>query len=311
MERRVIKGARNFVECHVGQMNESSLFHVYQTLGERRTQEDVWSTCKIFEGVYLHAVFDGHGGKEVAMDAAKTLKKILKQKMTHFDMKLLADEASVRSLMIDVFHETDKSVFAFNRLQMGSTCSAVLCVTELNLIYFVQLGDSRACLMGVKSGVIFKTTDHKPQFEKEKQRIVSAGGEVTRDIGPYRVNRTLAVARSFGDWGLERDWDVKVGPYQYQVQYPKSCLGSVCIISKEPDVTRVSLDNYKDEQVCLLLCSDGLTDVFTEEVLYDQLFNKITQKFNAENFENTMANSNFNDNTTAIVIIQNLPPRKR
>jgi serine/threonine protein phosphatase PrpC len=56
-------------------MNESSLFHVYQTLGERRTQEDVWSTCKIFEGVYLHAVFDGHGGKEVAMDAAKTLKK--------------------------------------------------------------------------------------------------------------------------------------------------------------------------------------------------------------------------------------------
>lgn len=62
--------------------------------------------------------------------------------------------------------------------------------------YFVaNIGDSRAVLSRDDTAVPL-STDHKPDVPTEKNRIEKAGGFVK--LG--RVNGTLSLSRSFGDF---------------------------------------------------------------------------------------------------------------
>lgn len=65
------------------------------------------------------------------------------------------------------------------------------------LFYYTYqaLGDSRGVLSR-RTNEIFSTEDHKPYLEKERDRIVKAGGSVMIQ----RVNGSLAVSRALGDY---------------------------------------------------------------------------------------------------------------
>jgi len=65
-------------------------------------------------------------------------------------------------------------------------------------IYLANVGDSRA-VASICGEAIALTDDHKPMRKEEKYRIVRAGGFVSND----RILETLAVARSFGDFGFK------------------------------------------------------------------------------------------------------------
>ncbi len=65
-------------------------------------------------------------------------------------------------------------------------------------MYVANVGDSRA-VVSVQGEAVVVTEDHKPSRREEKCRIVRAGGYVSND----RVMETLAVARSFGDFGFK------------------------------------------------------------------------------------------------------------
>lgn len=68
-----------------------------------------------------------------------------------------------------------------------------------------------------KSNKTFSTEDHKPYLEKERERIVKAGGSVMIQ----RVNGSLAVSRALGD-------------FEYK-SVPGLC-ATEQLVSPEPDV---------------------------------------------------------------------------
>lgn len=117
---------------------------------------------------------------------------------------------------------------------VGST--AVVSVICSSHIIVANCGDSRAVLCRGKQAVPL-SVDHKPDREDEYERIEAAGGKVIQWNG-YRVFGVLAMSRSIGDRYL-KPW-----------------------IIPEPEVTIVPRTG---DDECLILASDGLWDVMSNE----------------------------------------------
>ncbi|KAK9683338.1 hypothetical protein RND81_10G133300 [Saponaria officinalis] len=117
---------------------------------------------------------------------------------------------------------------------VGST--AVVSVVTPEKIVVSNCGDSRAVLC--RGGVVIPlSTDHKPDRPDELNRIEKAGGRVIYWDGP-RVLGMLAMSRAIGDNYLK--------PY----------------VIPDPEVTVTDRSN---EDECLILASDGLWDVVSNE----------------------------------------------
>uniref|UniRef100_A0A1I7XPQ0 PPM-type phosphatase domain-containing protein n=1 Tax=Heterorhabditis bacteriophora TaxID=37862 RepID=A0A1I7XPQ0_HETBA len=135
------------------------------------------------------------------------------------------------------------------RLDTDRSGSTAVCamVTPTHII-IANLGDSRA-VVSRKGERSFGTEDHKvfiPYHDKERERIVGAGGSVMIQ----RINGSLAVSRAFGD-------------FEY-----KSVPGlDPCkqLVSPEPDV--YVLERQKDKDEFLVVACDGIYDVMENEEL--------------------------------------------
>ncbi|PKI39885.1 hypothetical protein CRG98_039725 [Punica granatum] len=117
---------------------------------------------------------------------------------------------------------------------VGST--AVVALVCSSHIIVANCGDSRAVLLRGKESMAL-SVDHKPDSEKEYARIEAAGGKVIQWKG-HRVFGVLAMSRSIGDAYL-KPW-----------------------IIPEPEV--MFIPRARDDE-CLVLASDGLWDVMTNE----------------------------------------------
>ncbi|KAJ4762210.1 Protein phosphatase 2C [Rhynchospora pubera] len=117
---------------------------------------------------------------------------------------------------------------------VGST--AVVAVICSSHIIVANCGDSRAVLCRGKLPMPL-SVDHKPNREDEYARIEADGGKVIQWNG-YRVFGVLAMSRSIGDRYL-KPWIIPV-----------------------PEVT--VLPRARDDE-CLILASDGLWDVMSNE----------------------------------------------
>ncbi|KAG2722682.1 hypothetical protein I3760_02G137900 [Carya illinoinensis] len=117
---------------------------------------------------------------------------------------------------------------------VGST--AVVAVICSSHIIVANCGDSRAVLCRGKEPIAL-STDHKPNREDEYSRIEAAGGKVIQWNG-HRVFGVLAMSRSIGDRYL-KPW-----------------------IIPEPEV--MFIPRARDDE-CLILASDGLWDVMSNE----------------------------------------------
>ncbi|MED6221665.1 hypothetical protein PIB30_056970 [Stylosanthes scabra] len=117
---------------------------------------------------------------------------------------------------------------------VGST--AVVAVVTPEKIVVSNCGDSRAVLC--RNGVAIPlSSDHKPDRPDELHRVQNAGGRVIYWDGP-RVLGVLAMSRAIGDNYLK--------PY----------------VISEPEVT---VTDRSDEDECLILASDGLWDVVSND----------------------------------------------
>jgi serine/threonine protein phosphatase PrpC len=140
-----------------------------------------------------------------------------------------------------------------------------------NELYTANVGDSRTVLISVdeddskKVKVRSLTTDHKPDFQSEKNRIHTRGGRVAqaqdfrgRFSGPQRVwvknvnSPGLAMSRSIGD-----------------------CIAHSVGCSCEPDVT-LTLLTPQDKIV--LLASDGIWEFLSNQ----QVANIVYQYFSKD-----------------------------
>ncbi|KAI4381845.1 hypothetical protein MLD38_007876 [Melastoma candidum] len=117
---------------------------------------------------------------------------------------------------------------------VGST--AVVALVCSSHIIVANCGDSRAVLLRGKDSIPL-SVDHKPDNKEEYERIEAAGGKVIQWNG-YRVFGVLAMSRSIGDRYL-KPW-----------------------IIHKPDV--MLIPRARDDE-CLILASDGLWDVMTND----------------------------------------------
>ncbi|CAH8360702.1 unnamed protein product [Eruca vesicaria subsp. sativa] len=219
--------------------------------GRRRDMEDAVSLHpslllhKKSENLHFYGVFDGHGCSHVAEKCRERLHEIVKQEaMTNGD--------DWKETMVKSFKKMDSEVSRrdSNGANRSSSCrcelqspqcdavgsTAVVSVITPEKIVVSNCGDSRAVLC--RNGVAIPlSSDHKPDRPDELNRIQEAGGRVIYWDGA-RVLGVLAMSRAIGDNYLK--------PY----------------VIPDPEVT---VTDRTDDDECLILASDGLWDVVTNE----------------------------------------------
>uniref|UniRef100_A8QH35 Protein phosphatase 2C containing protein n=1 Tax=Brugia malayi TaxID=6279 RepID=A8QH35_BRUMA len=248
--------------------------------GGRRYMEDrVHIECvRLPSGAvdYLYfAVYDGHGGSEASDYVRKHLLKNI-QSQYGFDGNDEQMLDAIKKGFVETHLAMWKVVDDWPLTSSGYTSTAGTTASctfiRRGKIFTGHVGDSAVILGEMNNDEVRAsslTVDHKPDNSLEVQRINSAGGMVMKKSGVTRVVWTrpirghvgpvrrstptesiafLAVARALGDlWSYNRETK----------QF---------IVSPEPDVAAYDLN---DNSLCLVLGSDGLTNVLKPQQIVD------------------------------------------
>ncbi|KAL2493277.1 Protein phosphatase 2C 16 [Abeliophyllum distichum] len=209
---------------------------------------------------HFFGVYDGHGGSQVADYCRDRIHLALVEELKSYKDDMVngstidARQVHWEKLFTNCFCKVDDEVGgkASRNIPEESTdaCSttfeavapetvgstAVVAVICSSHIVVANCGDSRAVLYRGKEAIAL-SSDHKPNREDEYARIEASGGKVIQWNG-HRVFGVLAMSRSIGDRFL-KPW-----------------------IIPEPEVMFVPRAR---EDECLVLASDGLWDVMTNE----------------------------------------------
>jgi serine/threonine protein phosphatase PrpC len=159
-------------------------------IGRRPTMEDACASYGGFAGpgTQYYGLFDGHGGREVAVYCAENLHRIIAQNMAAGQ----PPGSAIRSAIYDINHQ------AISRWEYAGA-TAVIVVIANNTIYTANVGDSRVIL--IENGRARRLTfDHRATVPSEKRAILGRGGTVF--LG--RVNGVLMLSRAIGDAELAR-----------------------------------------------------------------------------------------------------------
>ncbi|KAH0734010.1 hypothetical protein KY285_009717 [Solanum tuberosum] len=205
---------------------------------------------------HFFGVYDGHGGSQVANYCRDRIHAVLAEELETFMMNL-SDE-SIKQSCQELWNRAFTNCFLKVDAEIGGGAghepvapetvgsTAVVAVVCSSHIIVANCGDSRAVLCRGKEPMAL-SVDHKPNREDEYKRIEAAGGKVIQWNG-HRVFGVLAMSRSIGDKYL-KPW-----------------------IIPDPEVTFIP--RTKDDD-CLILASDGLWDVMTNEEACDMARKRI------------------------------------
>ncbi|XP_063975599.1 protein phosphatase 1L isoform X1 [Diachasmimorpha longicaudata] len=189
--------------------------------------------------------------------------------------KLLTDEVlAVDSHLVQA---------AKKNLDVAGT-TALIAILEDNKLTVANVGDSRGVMCDSKGNAIPLSFDHKPQQQRERQRINKAGGLVTFN-GVWRVAGILATSRALGDYPLK---DRK-------------------LVIADPDILTFDLSDH--DPSFLILASDGLWDTFSNEEAVAYIRERLNEPyFGAKSLTLQSFYRGSLDNITVVVI--NLRNRK-
>uniref|UniRef100_A0A7N1A4V8 protein-serine/threonine phosphatase n=1 Tax=Kalanchoe fedtschenkoi TaxID=63787 RepID=A0A7N1A4V8_KALFE len=241
-------------------VKEEPKFGMTSVCGRRRDMEDAVSLQPAFwkpegqinAGWDFYGVYDGHGCSHVAEKCRALMHQIVGAELNTVDVD--KDEEALKQAMGRSFSKMDEEArVSRSRESIDTNSSSCRCELQLpqcdavgstalvsivtaDKIVISNCGDSRAVLC--RSGVAVPlTSDHKPDRPDELKRIEEAGGRVIYWDGP-RVLGVLAMSRAIGDNYLK--------PY----------------VIPDPEVTVLE---RSEEDECLILASDGLWDVVSNE----------------------------------------------
>ncbi|KAM1072659.1 hypothetical protein ACFX13_018147 [Malus domestica] len=242
----------------VGRNNKGVTWGFTSVIGRRREMEDAVAVIPSFMSrscdhvggctapgsrssseispVHFFGVYDGHGGNQVAKFCAERMHEVIAQEWDRETIDGYEWQRRWEAAFSIGFERADNELMAESVApeMVGST--AVVTVLSGCQIITSNCGDSRALLCrGTET--IPLTVDQKPDREDELERIEGEGGKVINWNGA-RVFGVLAMSRAIGDRYL-RPWIIPV-----------------------PEVTFMT---RTDEDECLILASDGLWDVMTNE----------------------------------------------
>uniref|UniRef100_A0AAX7UBP7 protein-serine/threonine phosphatase n=1 Tax=Astatotilapia calliptera TaxID=8154 RepID=A0AAX7UBP7_ASTCA len=271
-----------------GNSNMSYGFSAMQ--GWRVSMEDAHNSIPDFdEDTAMFAVYDGHGGEEVALYCSKYLPDIIKEQKAYKDGKLqkaledaflaidgrITTEEVIKELVQiagrpteeppteKVAEEDDCDPRSFGSvLQLTCLClqpgsdsgtTAVVALIRGKQLIVANAGDSR-CVVSERGKAVDMSYDHKPEDEVELARIKNAGGKVTMD---GRVNGGLNLSRAIGDHFYKRN---------------KSLPPEEQMISAMPDVKVLTLN--EDHDFMVIAC-DGIWNVLSSQEVVDFISEKI------------------------------------
>ncbi|XP_015896427.3 protein phosphatase 2C 51 [Ziziphus jujuba] len=215
-------------------------------IGRRRAMEDAVAVAKM-DPYNFFAVYDGHGGFEVANACRDRLHELLEKEVEEWRCGGGGGGGEIvdwEKVMTESFSKMDEEVDggevepeigeSVSMNTIGSTATVV--VVGKKEIVVANCGDSRAVLWRGSAAVPL-SRDHKPDRPDELERVEAAGGRVINWNG-CRVLGVLATSRSIGDHYLK--------PYV------------IC----EPEVT---ISKRTDSDAFIVIATDGLWDVVTNE----------------------------------------------
>ncbi|KAL2928271.1 Protein phosphatase 2C 56 [Bienertia sinuspersici] len=182
------------------------------------------------------AVFDGHGGPQVADFCAERMHQVIAEELNREGLDGPVWQKKWKEVFSSGFKRADDEVVSEAKASEMVGSTAVVAVVSGCQIILSNCGDSRAVLCR-RTQTIPLTVDHKPDRADELSRIEGEGGRVINWHGA-RVLGVLAMSRSIGD--------------RYMSPY----------IIPEPEITFMT---RSEEDECLILASDGLWDVMSND----------------------------------------------
>ena len=263
-----------------------------QIQGWRQAQEDVIIIGELYHRCSFFAIADGHAGCDAAIFLKDNLKKNLADLPSiraiyankHIENKQIEEE--IKSL----FDEIDRRMWK-EGITGGTTVNVVI-VTDEKLI-FVNVGDTKSILVR-NNEVVFESNDHKPENQKEQDRIISTGGFIKNG----RINAKLNVSRAFGDFRLKMN-KTPLSVYafeQHQHDQPVIVTPDVKVLK------RTERDSF------IAIGCDGIFDVVSVTQLSQMTRERIgvhdsTEKLSSEIIHTAIA-KNSKDNLTGKLIMQ-------
>ena len=215
-------------------------------------------------------IYDGHGGSKCADFLRDSLHKLIFSD-EHYPENvseaikngfLKAENEFLNKFALDPNNN-------MNIIDRSGSCAIVVIIVDTK-IYIANVGDSRGILSLNKGNkYIVITEDHKPDHEKEKNRIIKSGGQVYQTqtpingaenealngqilLGPYRVlPGRLSVSRTIGD--------IEAKGIQFG--------GNPNVVIPYPDIYFYDLE--KDNIDFLILGCDGIYDQISSDEILD------------------------------------------
>lgn len=220
-----------------GKKFSSKMIITYEHKGRRNYMEDRLDFQEnLANGFDYYAIYDGHGGAEVASfvktHMKSTVRDLLKSERTlQVHLVLAKAFAIVNGLLPDTISS-----------HTGTTVIVIL--KRGKHLWVANCGDSRAIIASLTKTIPL-TQDHKPNTPKEYERITSQPGgfvaRMGRDDVP-RVNGVLAVSRSIGDLQLH--------PY----------------VTWKPEII---FHDIKEDDMFVFMATDGVWDALDNDQVAD------------------------------------------
>ena len=239
----------------------------------------------------LFGVFDGHGGKEIAQFVSNhfsdefiqnkkylkgDIKNALKETFIKMDeimqtlngkeeIKQYARKSKEEDELQSINEPPNPQMKMFSQLipqknpesdeiSLRTGCTACVCAIEekSKKVYFANAGDSRVVICK-KGKAIPMSVDHKPDLEKEKDRIYKADGW----ISDGRVKGNLNLTRGLGD--LEYKSNKHLKPEEQ-------------IITADPVILS---DDFNNDVDFIIVGCDGIWDCLSNQQACDFVLSRI------------------------------------
>ena len=207
---------------------------ISDTQGTRPYMEDVCSVDEEFlENASVYSVFDGHGGDEAPLYAAKNLSSSLSKIFKNQNLK---DASVIKNGFTNSYKEIDEQINNEESMKR-SGATAVSCMLVENDLHVINVGDARAIACLKQNKVQRLSVDHKVICNEEYRRIIDDNNSYILD---ERLNGFIEVSRSIGD----------------------SIVKDICI----PTPYCMKFDLNKNVEYIILGC-DGVFDEITDQMI--------------------------------------------
>lgn len=216
--------------------NEDQHVHILNLDGDDKTMNSI----------NFLAVFDGHGGKSVSRYLKDNLPQFFTNKLKK---NIFTKQEKITDYILKIY-DMIQTKMKEHHPRAVQYCGSTACVAiqakdkhNKNLLWIINVGDSRAVKCNKNDIAEQLSQDHKPNVPTEKKRIYDLGGKIEFDGVDWRV-KDLSLSRAFGD--------VECTPY----------------VTHLPQIYKYKISS--SDKFIVLAC-DGLWDVLSNQDVVDYI----------------------------------------